>query len=224
MSISNPLRLLLLVGSLCAIAALCLLLANLPAKHDGSDRPIAALQQPAAWAVPVDKSFNLYQMAPTLYRSALPSSENLSVLQKLQVQTVVSFIKEDDSVWLGDALVKRVSIPLHADKVDDADVLRVLRAVQDAEAKGPVLMHCKHGRDRTGIMAAMYRSVIQGWSKEDALHEMQQGGYGSLEDVADATRYVESADIAKLRRAFASGECSTTRLSSCYVRNWLATF
>lgn len=220
MSISTPLRLALLVGSLCAIAAFCLLLASMPAKIGESDSPIAAPRHQGAWAVPVDKSFNLYQMTPTLYRSALPTTENLALLEKLQIHTVLSFIKDDDSVWLGAAGVNRISIPLHADKVDDADVLRVLRTLHDAEAKGPVLMHCKHGRDRTGIMAAMYRSVIQGWSKEDALNEMQQGGYGSLEDVADATRYVEGADLAKLRSAFASGECSTTRFSTCYVRNW----
>jgi protein tyrosine/serine phosphatase len=181
-------------------------------------------QQAAVWAVPLDKTFNLYEMTPSLYRSALPSSDSLPLLKKLQVRTVVSFIKGDDAVWLGDTPIKSVSIPLHANRVDDADVLRVLRTLQDAEAVGPVLLHCKHGRNRTGIMAAMYRIVLQGWSQEDALNEMQQGGFGDLEDMQGAIRYVKNVDIAKLRVAFARGDCSTTHFSSCYVRNWVARF
>ncbi|MBV7515844.1 dual specificity protein phosphatase family protein [Pseudomonas sp. PDM25] len=178
----------------------------------------------SAWATPVDKAFNLYEMTPTLYRSALPNGEGLSMLLRLKIRTVVSFIKEDDAVWLGDTLVKHVNIPLHADRVDDADVLRVLRVVQEAQAEGPVLMHCKHGRNRTGLMAAMYRVVVQDWSKEDALKEMQYGGYGSFEELTDATRYVEKADVTQLRLAMARGECNTTRFSSCYVRKWLTQF
>lgn len=174
-----------------------------------------------AWATPVDKAINLYQMTASLYRSALPDKDSVPLLQRLKVQTVVSFIKEDDSVWLGHTPMFLVSIPLHADRVDDADVLRVLRILQTTQLKGPVLMHCKHGRNRTGLMAAMYRTVLQGWSKEEALKEMLEGGYGDPQHVVEATRYVERADITQLRQAFASGDCSTSRFAMCRVRNWL---
>ena len=175
----------------------------------------------ADWAVPVDKSFNLYRMSPTLYRSALPDAKNLPVLQSLKVHTVLSFIKDDDATWLGQTSVRRLSIPLHADRVDDADVLRVLRTLQGAEEQGPVLMHCKHGRDRTGLMAAMYRTVIQGWSKDDAISEMRNGGFGDARDITDAMHYVEQADIGRIRQALVAGECSTKRLSTCKITNWL---
>uniref|UniRef100_UPI0013DEE074 dual specificity protein phosphatase family protein n=1 Tax=Pseudomonas viridiflava TaxID=33069 RepID=UPI0013DEE074 len=114
----------------------------------------------------------------TLYRSALPKPQNLAVLEQLQVRTVVSLSKEDDRQWLGNSGITLISIPLHADRVNDADVLRVLNTLQLAETRGPVLMHCKHGVDRTGLIAAMYRVVVQDWRKEDALQEMIQGGYG----------------------------------------------
>lgn len=71
--------------------------------------------------------------------------------------------------------IEQVQLPYRTNHVDDSDILRALRAVQAAEAKGPVLMHCKHGSDRTGLVAAMYRVVVQGWSKEDALNEMTEG-------------------------------------------------
>lgn len=183
---------------------------------------LAAGTTPSDWAKPVDKSFNLYQMSPTLYRSALPGSADLPELQRLQVKTVVSFIKDDDREWIGQQNIEAVSFPTHADRVDDADVLKVLRILQSAEQSGPVLMHCKHGRDRTGLFAAMYRTVIQGWSKEDALKEMTQGGYGSEDDMTDAIAYVQKADIGQLQQALASGECSTSAFAGCQLKGWLA--
>ena len=93
-----------------------------------------------------------------------------------------------------------------------------------AEAQGPVLMHCKHGRDRTGLMAAMC-TVVQGWSRADALAEMKAGGFGDARLMDDAIAYVEGADIDGLRQALASGACSTRTLAACQVGRWLrATF
>ncbi len=183
---------------------------------------LAAGETPADWAKPVDKSFNLYQMSPTLYRSALPDSADLPVLQRLQVKTVVSFIKDDDRAWIGQQGIETVSFPTHADRVDDADVLKVLRILQKAEQDGPVLMHCKHGSDRTGLFSAMYRTVIQGWSKEDALKEMTEAGFGSADDMDDAIAYVRKADIGKLQQALASGECSTSAFAGCQLKGWVA--
>ncbi|BBP83391.1 MULTISPECIES: phosphatase domain-containing protein [unclassified Pseudomonas] len=214
-------RISLFFAGLLAVASLCVPLAqgNTQVPEPG------ALLSRQDWAVPVDRGFNLYRMTPQLYRSALPDSGDLPQLQRLGVRTVVSFIKEDDADWLGDAQVQRVSIPLHADRVDDVDVLRVLRVLQRAEAQGPVLMHCKHGRDRTGLMAAMYRTVVQGWSRADALAEMKAGGFGDARLMDDAIAYVEGADIDGLRQALASGACSTRTLAACQVGRWLrATF
>ncbi|WP_416310653.1 dual specificity protein phosphatase family protein [Pseudomonas sp. W03] len=195
------------------VVALIATLTTLPAFATGETQ--------ADWAKPVDKSFNLYQMSPTLYRSALPGSQNLPELQQLKVKTVVSFIKDDDKAWIGGQPIDVVSFPTHADRVDDADVLKVLRILQQAEQQGPVLMHCKHGRDRTGLFAAMYRTVVQGWSKEDALKEMTEGGFGTEDDMSDAIAYVQKADVDKLRLALASGDCSTSALSSCHLKEWL---
>ncbi|WP_339487196.1 phosphatase domain-containing protein [Pseudomonas sp. EL_65y_Pfl2_R95] len=178
-------------------------------------------QHQQQWAVPVDKGFNLYQMSPNLYRSALPDSDDLASLKAANVTTVVSFIKDDDKQWIGSAQMSTVSIPLHADRVTDADVIRVLHVLEEGQKHGSVLMHCKHGRDRTGLMAAMYRMVIQGWSKPEAINEMRRGGYGDPQQMEDALAYVEQADPVKIRAAYEAGECSTTMLSTCYAKRWV---
>ncbi|WP_294738751.1 tyrosine-protein phosphatase [uncultured Pseudomonas sp.] len=175
------------------------------------------------WAQPVGSQYNLYQMTPTLYRSALPDSGAVPVLEKLKIGTVINFLPESDASWLKTPGINQVQLSYRTNHVDDADVLAALRAIQDAEASGPVLMHCKHGSDRTGLMAAMYRVVVQGWSKEEALSEMTLGGFGASSGFKDGVRYMMKADIDKLRTALANGECSTSAFALCSMKSWLNT-
>ena len=179
--------------------------------------------RPAEWAQPVEVQYNLFQMSPTLYRSALPDSGAVPLLNNLKVATVINFLPEADSRWLTSPGINQVQLPYRTNHVDDADVLKTLRAIQAAEANGPVLMHCKHGSDRTGLMAAMYRIVIQGWSKEDALSEMTQGGFGESGHFKDSVRYVMQADADKLRTALANGDCSTSAFATCSMKSWFQT-
>jgi protein tyrosine/serine phosphatase len=180
----------------------------------------AVVSRPAEWAQPVEVQYNLFQMSPTLYRSALPDQGAVPLLTQLKVATVINFLPESDSSWLTTPGIEQVQLPYRTNHVDDAQVLTALRAIQAAEAKGPVLMHCKHGSDRTGLMAAMYRVVIQGWSKEDALNEMTQGGFGDSTHFKDGVRYMMQADADKLRSALANGECSTSPFAACSMKSW----
>ena len=199
--------------------ALCLslvaLLHLMPAQADA-----AATSRPPEWAQPVEVQYNLFQMSPTLYRSALPDSGAVPLLKNLKVATVITFLPESDQNWLSDSDINQVQLPYRTNHVDDADVLKTLRAIQAAEANGPVLLHCKHGSDRTGLMAAMYRVVVQGWSKEDALSEMTQGGFGESGHFRDSVRYVMQADADKLRTALANGDCSTSAFATCSMKSW----
>ena len=189
---------------------------NLTLAHaDGSASP-----RPAEWAQSVEVQYNLFQMSPTLYRSALPDRGALPLLEKLKVGTVINFLPESDKSWLSTPGITQVQLPYRTNHVDDADVLAALRAIQTAESHGPVLMHCKHGSDRTGLMAAMYRVVIQGWSKEDALNEMTQGGFGDSTHFKDGVRYMMQADVDKLRTALANGDCSTSPFATCSMKSW----
>lgn len=38
-------------------------------------------------------------------------------------------------------------------------------------------IHCEHGQDRTGLITAIYRVEVQGWSKADAEKEMLAHGF-----------------------------------------------
>ena len=80
----------------------------------------------------------------------------------------------------------------------DEDAIRFLRMVTDP-ARQPVLVHCRHGADRTGAMVAVYRIVIEGWTKDDALQEMTRGGYGFHPVWNNIVRYVSDLDADAIR-------------------------
>lgn len=184
----------------------------------------SAMQSPAVdlqWAAPVDKSFNLYRMQPDLYRSALPKADQQGELQRLKIATVINFYQRSDAEWLNDPSIRLIQQPLHADRVDDADVLQALRSIREAQARGPVLIHCKHGQNRTGLIAAMYRIVYQGWSKQQAIAEMRGGGFGGQERFEDAERYVREVDLTRFGQALVSGACSTSPWAYCALRDKL---
>ena len=197
------------------------LVALFPLAHAQADES-TSIRSPE-WAQPVGDRYNLHQMTPTLYRSALPDSNAGPLLETLKIGTVINFLPESDATWLKAPGIRQVQLSYRTNHVDDSDVLAALRAIQAAEADGPVLMHCKHGSDRTGLMAAMYRVVIQGWSKEEALNEMTLGGFGTSNGFKDGVRYMMKADVDKLRTALANGDCSTSAFALCSMNSWLNT-
>jgi protein tyrosine/serine phosphatase len=196
----------LLTVSLCAFAQ--------------SDEPATPTVRPGQWAQPIDTHYNLYEITPTLYRSRQPDAAAQPLLKKLGVVTVVDLIKESDSKWLSDSSVTQVQIPLQTVHVDDADMIRSLRAIETAQEKGPVLIHCKHGLDRTGLVAAMYRIVVQGWSKQAALDEMEYGGFGDADDLRHGIAYIHKVDVDALKTALNSGACSTSAFAGCAIKGW----
>jgi tyrosine-protein phosphatase SIW14 len=50
--------------------------------------------------------------------------------------------------------------------------------VMDDEASYPVLIHCKAGLHRTGVMTAIYRMEYDGWSRTQAMRELKSHGFG----------------------------------------------
>lgn len=77
----------------------------------------------------------------------------------------------------------------------DDHVAEVLAIIQ--EAPKPVLVSCRAGVDRTGIIAAAYRVLVDGMSREDAIKEMD--GFHSPWDLLNA-RYVRSLTGARKAR------------------------
>lgn len=79
------------------------------------------------------------------------------------------------------------------------EVVRFLQIATDP-GRAPVLVHCQHGADRTGTMIALYRVVVQGWTREEAIREMTEGGFGFHEVWSNLPRWIRELDIELIRK------------------------
>lgn len=153
------------------------------------------------WAARVGKSPNLFQVTPTLFRSAQLGKDDVAELKALGIKNVVglrAFHSDDD--WLRKSGIKASRVKIYTWAVDDDNIVAALKAIRTAEKEGPVLLHCWHGADRTGLVSAMYRLLYQDWSKAQALDELLNGGYGYHALWKNIPVYLHSVDVEKIRR------------------------
>ncbi len=152
------------------------------------------------WATPVAETQNLYRVNQDFYRSAQLGSKDVALLQSLGIKTVVSLrsFHSDTSIFK-DSSIKLQRIGINTWSINDTNVISALRAIKAAEKDGPVLLHCMHGADRTGLVTAMYRILYQAWTKEKALEELMKGGYGYHSMWKNIPEYLKNVNIEKIR-------------------------
>jgi tyrosine-protein phosphatase SIW14 len=115
-----------------------------------------------------------------ILRGGQPTPEGIGRLAKddLKVATVID-LRADAESWEADAVraqgMTYTRIGTRATKVDQDQIREFLHAV--TTAKAPVYVHCREGRDRTGLEIAMYRMVVEGWSNQAAIAELRAHGY-----------------------------------------------
>ena len=154
------------------------------------------------WATPIDPARNLYEIAPRLYRGAQPEPIDVPRLQALGIRTIINFRahhRDEDVIQMPG--VKFVHIPMNTWQIDNAHIVAALRAIEAARQDGPVLIHCQHGADRTGVVSAMYRIAVQGWTREQASRELRRGHFGFHGIWVNIPRYLKQVDIEAVRSA-----------------------
>lgn len=174
-----------------------------PALGEGRASAASPSSRPVNWAAPLEDAAltNCYRIEPDLYRSAQPTRDGFRKLAGLGVKTVL-----DVAGGLGDTQIAQgtavtlLHVPMSAFGLRDERVLQALRILADP-ANRPLVIHCRQGADRTGAIVALYRVVVQGWTKQDAIREMDRGGYHHSFLFGNLDRYVRTADIGALRKA-----------------------
>lgn len=155
-----------------------------------------------AWAEPMQVQGlpNLYKVSDGLYRGAQPTAGGLPELKKLGVKTVVNLRESNgDQAQLSELGVAYEHIPMSAFSPKDDDVVRFLR-IAGNRGNGPVFVHCQRGADRTGLMCAVYRVAVQGWTKDDAIAEMSQGGFRFNRGFQNIIHYIRDLNIEQIKQ------------------------
>ncbi len=159
-------------------------------------------ERPAAWAqmIKVPGVKNCYQVTTNLYRGAQPTAKGMMQLKTMGIRTVINLRAErSDTNELSGTGLNGEHFLMEAWHSDEEDVVRFLKIVGDTNNL-PAFVHCKRGADRTGLMCAMYRLVICGWTKEAAIREMREGGFGFSPIWRNIVAFIQKADVEELKR------------------------
>ncbi len=168
--------------------------------HAKSAGTVTVGERPAAWAMPVPSQHlkNFYQIDDKVYRSAQPDTKGFQELTALGVRNVLSLRDFHSDHAANKLSLNLFRVKMEAGEVEAAKVVEALRIIRNAQ--GPVLVHCWHGSDRTGLVCAMYRIVFQGWSREEAIDELMHGGYGYHALYRNIPEFIRRADIEGIRK------------------------
>ena len=120
--------------------------------------------------------------ADVLYRSGRPDEQSLKDYRdRWHFRTVIDLCEEipaDPSYKVEEDFcrasgIRYVHLTLQPGGFTEQQLAQFLEIVQNP-AGAPVLVHCKHGRNRTGYAVAVYRIVVQHWSYEAAVAEARK--------------------------------------------------
>ena len=141
---------------------------------------------------------NLHRVDAKVWRSSQPTRHDFRGLKKEQGIGEVLCLRR----WHSDREEARGMtvhhIRMDAGEIRDEDIVSALRVMVAAEK--PLLVHCFHGSDRTGVVVAMYRMVVQHWPREKAIAELTEPRHGHHAEVFPNIReYLETVDVEKIR-------------------------
>lgn len=141
---------------------------------------------------------NFYRVDDGVYRSNQPSGKDFELLEKFGIREVLNLRN-----WHNDtAEARKTALKLHrissrATTISQPEIIASLRII--TQRQGPIVVHCWHGSDRTGAVIAMYRIVIQGWTKAAAIDEMVNGGFGFHKQYSQIIDMINQADIEQIK-------------------------
>lgn len=164
--------------------------------------PSKTVDRQAQWATAIKKEGlpNLHKISPDFYRGAQPTAEGMRELEKMGIKTVICLrAGHSDQEELSGTTLSLEHVPVKTWSPSREDVVRVLKILTDKD-RSPVFLHCQHGADRTGVMCATYRVVVCDWTKEEAIQEMTEGGFGYHPIWVNLIGFVKNLDVESIRK------------------------
>lgn len=150
--------------------------------------------------------------AGILYRSGqLTTAGFAEAVERLRIRTIVNLQNEFPDPLLRDSflgggsepesemcrrlgvrylfiapdLLPRGQIPSHRPTAIDQFL-----AIMDDPSNYPVLIHCRAGLHRTGVLSAVYHMEYEGWSWREALRDLRENGFNRFAS-SSANAYIQ---------------------------------
>ncbi len=129
---------------------------------------------------------NFAEVNDHLYRGGVPSNLGLDELAAMHVSTIIDLREPGEGTSFEEQAVKMlgmkyVNVPMRPFSAPSQEQIeRVLSLLLHNDA-GPIFVHCRRGKDRTGIVIACYRMEHDHWDKRTALAEARTHGMSFTE-------------------------------------------
>jgi tyrosine-protein phosphatase SIW14 len=149
---------------------------------------------------------NFHRVDGKVWRSAQPDRADFVRLGQKGIVEVLNLREwHSDSAEAEGLEIKLHRVRVNPGNIRDREMIRAVRILRDA--RGPVLVHCWHGSDRTGMVVALYRMAVGGWSRDEAIAEFLMPHHGHHAGVYPKHRkYLETVDVAAFKAAMDRGE------------------
>ena len=124
---------------------------------------------------------NVGRVAPGVLRGAQPAPGGYATLKALGIRTVINLrSRHGEKASVEAEGMRYLEIPIRVtDYVDDRAVRRAVAALRDP-SNLPAFVHCAYGKDRTGVVVAVYRMEAERWTREAAEAEMWAFGFNGV--------------------------------------------
>lgn len=162
--------------------------------------------RPLDWAAPVIgvSLDNMYKVDDGLFRSEQPGKEAFNELALMGIAEVLNlreYHSDEDEATGSNLQLHRIKVDTGL--INEEQLTTALDYIQ--QRQGPLLVHCWHGSDRTGAVIATYRVVVNGWSKEKAIDELVNGGYGYHASIyPNIVEVIQDLNVERVKAALAN--------------------
>jgi protein tyrosine/serine phosphatase len=147
---------------------------------------LCALQFVFAAENPAAHVRNFAKVNDQIYRGGDPTAVGLTELGAMGIKVDLDLreksgatkLEKEEAEKLG---IKYVNIPMKPLSAPAFDDVEHAIALLVQTRPGPIFVHCRRGKDRTGTVIACYRIQHDGWSNQEALKEARKHGMSFTE-------------------------------------------
>ncbi|KAE9377774.1 hypothetical protein N431DRAFT_329579 [Stipitochalara longipes BDJ] len=142
----------------------------------------------------------------SIFRSSYPSEEDYEYLDTLGLKTILSLVKKDPfpdhfASFMQRNDIRHYVIDMQGTKkveIPEAIMHAIMKVVLD-DSNYPMLVHCNHGKHRTGCAVAVLRHVT-GWNLDSVLEEYR--GYAEPKVRECDVTYIQEYQVSTLQGLF----------------------
>ena len=120
---------------------------------------------------------NFGKVNDNYFRGSQPDRSQMAALKAMGVKTIIDLRKDfvpEARQWAAELGLNYFNLPLKPSKAATKEQTEYFLSLVNDAANGPVYVHCKGGRHRTGALTAAYRISRDGWTAEQAYEEMKK--------------------------------------------------